>query len=148
MVVTVCHASYVEPHPCKSNNWRMEIGCSRVVGVGLDNGIRSVMKKVKAFLNYGRWLARCPKHNGGVADVDPERAEFICPVCYPQSIAVIPVKRGIGFEYIPDHSARRTAEMQARAKNDIYTVVFPKDIKKFMKRFAKKQLSEMNWTED
>ena len=104
------------------------------------------MKRVKAFLNYGRWLARCPKHHGGVMDVDPEKAEFICPVCYPGSIAILPVKRGIGFEYIPDASARRTAEMQARENNDIYTVVFPKSLPKFMKQFAKKQTSEINWT--
>ena len=104
------------------------------------------MKRVKAFLNYGRWLARCPKHRGGVMDVDPEKAEFICPVCYPKIIAVLPVKRGIGFEYVPDVSARRTAEKQARDNNDVFAVVFPKSLNKFMKQFAKKQVTEINWT--
>ena len=86
--------------------------------------------KVTAFLNFGRWLVRCPKHpKSGILEVDPKRdSTFVCPVCYPGSIKRFTVIRGGKVEHIFDQSAQRTARMEAQKNGDIYEIEYPEEV--------------------
>ena len=101
------------------------------------------MKTVKAFFNHGRWLVQCPKH--GVIGAMPAEAEYICPVCYPKSIASFMVLKNGQLQSVPDRSARRTAYLEAQAKGEIYTVTFPKQKESIEKELSKLPDDKRHW---
>lgn len=89
------------------------------------------MKTVQAFLNYGRWLVRCPEHpKSGVMQLDSQKDKtFICPVCYPGIIARLTVARGGKITHIFDQNAQRTARKMAEQNGDVYQVEYPEEAK-------------------
>jgi hypothetical protein len=104
------------------------------------------MKTVQAYLNHGRWLAHCPIHpQGGVLEVRPPEETFICPVCYPGSIASFPaVKNGV-IRTIPDRSARATAQLTARERDDVYAVEYPPEREEILTLVSHRTIDHMNW---
>lgn len=104
------------------------------------------MKKLKARLNWGRWLVDCPKEDGGALEVIPGNdTQFICPVCYPSSIAIfVGLVKG-RVEKVPDVSARRTAKTLAEKNGDVYEIEYPSNIKKVLEAVKARPVQNQNW---
>ena len=91
------------------------------------------MKTVQARLNWGRWIVDCPKEHNPLdsksLEVKPGRdTQFICPACYPQSIAQFVGMVNGKIQPVPDVSARRTARRLAEEKGEIYNIIFPDNL--------------------
>jgi hypothetical protein len=79
--------------------------------------------------------------------VDPARDTFfICPVCYPQSIAVFVGIVGKKLGAVPDRSARKTARIQAEQNNEIFPIEYPKNAEKILEIVKKRPVENQNWT--
>lgn len=102
--------------------------------------------KVKARLNWGRWLVDCPKGDGGALEVIPgQDTKFICPVCYPQSMAIfVGVVKG-RIEKVPDVSARRTGMSIAESNNEIHEIEYPANIEKILENVKRRPVQNQNW---
>lgn len=115
------------------------------------------MKTIQATYNAGRWIAKCPKCNEGAVLVENvssgfsdqskhvAKNEYICPVCYPGSVAQFPGLVGRTIALIPDKSARKTARKMAEENDDIYQVTFPQEKEQIEKLLEKRPHTKRNW---
>lgn len=102
--------------------------------------------KIKVRLNWGRWIAECPKGDGGVMEVKPDvDSTFICPECYPKSIAMFAGIINKRFVKSPDISARRTARLMAEAAGDVYDVEYPEDMAEILQILSTRNKENQNW---
>lgn len=104
------------------------------------------MPTVAARLNWGRWITECPKGDGGAMEVKPgEGVQFICPICYPQSIAQFVGIINGKIQPAPDLSARRTARKLAEEDGAIYTVLFPDNLAEIEALISARPQQHKNW---
>lgn len=117
------------------------------------------MSELEAIYNAGRWMVYCPRHgkDGAVLALnyhkdDPAQSaywtegnEYICPVCYPGSVATLQVLKGRQIVKIADRSSRATARLLARAKGEIYTVTFPEHKDEIEKVLSVRPKMKQNW---
>ena len=105
------------------------------------------MKTVNAYMNYGRWLVDCPKHDtAGALEVTEKDTEYIAPCCYPKSIATFMVMVKGHLATIPDTSARATARLMARGADEIYTIMFPEKLAEIKAIMDKRPVDNRHWT--
>lgn len=104
------------------------------------------MPTVAARLNWGRWIVDCPKGDGGAMEVKPgDSVQFICPICYPQSIAqFVGIVNG-KIQPAPDLSARRTARRLAEEDGNIYNVLFPDNLNEIEQALSMRSQQHRNW---
>lgn len=102
------------------------------------------MKQVLAYMNHGRWLARCPVHQfGNKLEVKPG-GKFVPPCCHPNILAFIRDERS--GRMIPDRSARATALRLAEQSGDVYEVVFPPNYAAIVEALQARPKEAQNWT--
>ena len=104
-------------------------------------------------------MVYCPKHGKGGAvlaldyhENDPMQSrlwtkneEYICPVCYPGIVAELVIVKNKRVEKIADKSAQATARLLARAKDEIYTVVFPEHREEIEETVKERHVLKRNW---
>lgn len=105
---------------------------------------------VKARLNWGRWIAECPKQHTPLDSVTLEvvpgkDTTFICPSCYPKSIASHAGMVSGRFQIVPDISARRTAKYMAEQAGEIYDIEYPADIAQILEAVQSRAQQNQNW---
>jgi len=100
---------------------------------------------VHARLNWGKWIADCPVHGEGIAELVTPGQDFICSRCYPDIHAEIKVQNGRGQLRIPDFAMRATARQRAQDEGHLYKVVFPKNMEKILEVVRIRPLQNMNW---
>lgn len=104
------------------------------------------MKTLKARLNWGRWIVDCPKEDGGALEVVPNVDKlFVCPVCYPQSIASHVGMIGGRIANVPDVSARRTGKALAEANDEVYSIEYPEGMERIVELVGKRPQQNRNW---
>lgn len=104
------------------------------------------METVKAYLNYGRWLVRCPKHGkNGLLEVTPQTKDYIAPCCFPGIVASFPsVIKGRVMQ-LPDVSARATARKLAQQAGEIYSIEFPENMQEILDIVKLRPIQNQNW---
>lgn len=117
------------------------------------------MKTIEATYNAGRWIVMCPIHGTASAVLaldyhseDPTQSryyaangEYICPVCYPTVTAQMQVVQNRRVVTIPDKSARATAYLLARQKDEVYRVAFPPEREEIESILAERPQLMKNW---
>ena len=115
------------------------------------------MKKIMARYNAGRWIVECPLHGeaGAVLAQPPsvyhdsnywtENNEYICPVCYPQILAMLQKMQNGRIINVPDVSARATARLLARVKEEIFQVEFPTEKGQIETILKERPVTMRNW---
>lgn len=122
------------------------------------------MPTIEAIYNAGRWMVYCPIHgpDGAVLAVDYHSQEpglghsrhwtvnneYICPVCYPGSLAeltVIKPGKQMVLDKSPDRSARRTARLTAEQDGAVYQVTFPAQREQIEAVLAERPRLMRNW---
>lgn len=103
---------------------------------------------VEARLNWGNWIADCPIHGEGVAELVKPGQDFICSRCYPgihaQTRVPHPQNNALRIS-VPDIAAREEAIKLAEAEGHVYQVVFPKEMEQIMAIVRLRPLRNMNW---
>ncbi len=103
---------------------------------------------VYARLNWGNWIADCPVHGEGIAELVEPGKDFICSRCYPNLHAEIRMHdpRILGkMISVPDLALRALTRNQAERMGHVYRVVFPKDMKAIMEIVGRRPLEHQNW---
>lgn len=103
---------------------------------------------VKARLNWGNWIADCPIHGEGVAEMVEPGKDFICSRCYPGVHAQKRIAHPQDLAQrisVPDLETREAEIKRAEADGHIYQVIFPPDVQKIMAIVRMRPLGNMNW---
>lgn len=111
--------------------------------------------KVKAYLNHGYWKVDCPKCGklGAVLAQDAPLVsphwtrgnEYICPNCYPGTIATYQELNGKRVLTMPDYEVRMDARAQARADGNVHKVSWPRN-KSEIERITRGWVAQfINW---
>lgn len=101
------------------------------------------MNEIQPVYICGRWVVLCPKH-GARGAMDAEE-EYICPECYPKSIAVLfKLENGVIVRK-PDVSARKTARILAEQNDEVYRVVKPEFYEQIESELSDLPVKYQNW---
>ena len=119
-----------------------------IPGIPLPKQDKAKTGYVEAIVNAGRWVVRCPddpegKHFGLV---DFGQQHFICPGCYPDTMATAFQKREDDlFIPVPDAGKRIAAKDNAEKDSQRYTIIFPANAAAIMDTLRQRPAQAMNW---
>lgn len=119
--------------------------------------------KAQAYVNYGRWLAKCPKC-GSANPIKTADKVFVCAGlnCYPDLLAMKQtlkldaegIKKVLSGELLSldieptvvvDIDKRKSAVLRARAAGEEYEIVFKYEPKKIDNLLRQRQWINMHW---
>jgi len=116
---------------------------------------RKKMKNVLAYLNHGRWKVNCPKCGDAgavLAENAPEVSpywtrgnRYVCPSCYPGSIATYQTLYKKHVVTLPDEAERAKAWRAAELAGDVYRVTFPRNVAEIKRITNGWQERFINW---
>lgn len=103
------------------------------------------MDQPKAFMNYSRWIFRCPRC--GTA-LEAKEGGVVCGVCWPQSRAMAFVQTTDHLlRPVPDHDLRAQAVNDAKEAGEFWIPVFPAERSEIESVLRLRPSHEnMNWT--
>jgi len=99
--------------------------------------------KIKAFMNHGRWMGKCPRcQNIHVLDGDT----LVCPACWKGLKAQKFETDGYGaLVAVPHVQLIFETRDKAKAAGEEYEIEYPKDKEQIMKVLRKREIHNMNW---
>lgn len=103
---------------------------------------------VQARYNWGNWIADCPIHGEGIAEMVTPGRDFICSRCHPGIYAEMKIphpQQPLRLISAPDLAMRKYERHQAENAGHVYKVVFPKQKERIEAVLRHQPLRHRNW---